>query len=102
MSETLYFGTDMPGGTVGLQAWQAFLDEAVTPAFPQGFSVWQATGQWRSEAGSLVREPSYVLNIVHPDTLALDGAVAGLAAAYKTRFRQEAVLRVKSAACVSF
>jgi hypothetical protein len=103
VSQTLYFGTEMPGGgRVEAPAWRAFLDRTVTPAFPQGFSVWTAAGQWRSDSGAIVQEPSYVLNIVHPDVPALDTAVAGIAAAYKRDFRQEAVLRVRSTACVSF
>lgn len=102
VSQTLYFGTDMPGGRVDAPAWKAFLDRTVTPAFPQGFSVWTAAGQWQSDSGAIVQEPSYVLNIIHPDVPSLDAAVAGIAAAYKREFRQEAVLRVRSAACVSF
>lgn len=102
VSELLYFGTAKAQGTVGPQDWKRFLDEAVTPVFPQGFSVWPAAGQWRMEGGTIVQEASYVLSIVHPDTPALEAAVAGIAGAYKTRFEQEAVLRVKGRACVSF
>jgi hypothetical protein len=102
IAEYLYFGTAKPDGQVSADDWRGFVDEVVTPKFPQGLSAWQASGQWRSAAGPIVREPSYVLNVVHEDGDASDAAIIGIMKAYKTRFRQEAVLRVRSPACVSF
>ncbi len=102
LSEALYFGTSKPDGTVGPADWQAFLDEVVTPRFPQGFSVWRAAGQWKSEAGSIVSEASYVLNIVHAGASSDRQALGDIVATYKTRFQQEAVLRVQGAVCASF
>ncbi len=102
LSEALYFGTSKPGGVVTAADWQAFLDEVVTPRFPQGLSVWRAAGQWKSEAGPIVSEASYVLNIVHAGAAAERQALGDIVAAYKTRFQQEAVLRVQGAVCASF
>ncbi len=102
IAEYLYFGTAKPGGVVSADDWKTFLDEAVTPGFPQGLSAWQASGQWKSAAGPVIRESSYVLNIVHESGEAADAAIVAIMKAYKARFRQEAVLRVRSAACVSF
>jgi hypothetical protein len=102
ISESLYFGTEKPGGTVSAGEWQAFLNESVTPRFPQGLSVWPAAGQWKSDAGPIVRETSYVLNIVHAGGGATDAALNEIVGTYRTTFQQEAVLRVRSAACVSF
>lgn len=101
-AEYLYFGVAKPQGQVSAEDWRAFLDEVVTPGFPQGLSAWQASGQWKSAAGPIVREPSYVLNIVHEDNEAADAAIIGIMKTYKSRFRQEAVLRVRGTACVSF
>ena len=101
-AEYLYFGAAKPDGQVSADDWRAFLDEVVTPRFPRGLSVWQASGQWKSAAGPIVREPSYVLNIVHESSETTDAAIIGIMSAYKSRFRQEAVLRVRSTACVSF
>jgi hypothetical protein len=101
-AEYLYFGVAKPEGQVSADDWRAFLDEVVTPRFSQGLSVWQASGQWKSAAGPIVREPSYVLNIVHESSEATDAAILGIMNSYKSRFRQEAVLRVRSTACVSF
>jgi hypothetical protein len=101
VQELLYFGTEMPSGHVTPEAWTQFLSEIVTPRFPNGFSTWPVSGQWRSASGGVIREPSYVLNLVHPDDVIPSKAVQEIITSYKTRFRQEAVLRVKSYTCVS-
>lgn len=101
-SDVLYFGTETPAGEVTPAQWDAFLRDAVTPRFPEGLTAWRATGQWRSASGSTVREGSYVLSIVHPDTGKADAAIRAIAGEYKARFRQEAVLRVRSRACISY
>ncbi len=101
MQEVLYFGTDTPSGHVTPEEWTQFLSETVTPRFPEGFSSWPASGQWRSASGQIIREPSYVLNLVHRDDPVPNKAVQDIIASYKTRFRQEAVLRVKSPTCMS-
>ncbi len=101
VQELLYFGTETPSGHVTAEAWTQFLSEIVTPRFPNGLSAWQASGQWRSASGQVIREPSYVLSLVHPDDIAPSKAVQEIIMSYKTRFRQEAVLRVKSYTCMS-
>jgi hypothetical protein len=102
IAEHLYFGTAKPGGQVSADEWRAFVDEVITPRFPQGLSVWQASGQWKPAAGPIVRESSYVLNVVHESNAATDDAIIDIMVAYKARFQQEAVLRVRSPACASF
>jgi len=102
VSELLYFGTARPGGVVSSDEWSGFLAREVTPRFPQGLSAWQAAGQWQSADGSLTREDSFVLSLVHPESEAAERSVQAIVAAYKARFQQEAVLRVRSQACVSF
>lgn len=99
--ELLYFGTDTPSGHVTPEEWAQFLSEMVIPRFPEGLSTWQASGQWRSASGQIIREPSYVLSLVHPDNPVPNKAVQDIIASYKTRFQQEAVLRVKSYTCMS-
>lgn len=101
-SELLYFGSQSPQGEVTADQWSDFLDKQVTPFFPDGLSVFRAAGQWHSEAGTLVRENSFVLNLIHPDNAADDNTIRRIMAAYKTRFKQESVLRVKSQVCTEF
>jgi|SRR5579862_2083139 len=84
----LLFGRDI-GNRVGVSevAWRRFVAREITPRFPDGLTVSNATGQWRDPAnGKMVREPSKRVEIVLPgradDEMRLD-AIAG---AYKRRF----------------
>lgn len=100
--DMLYFGTGQADGTVSPEEWARFLEATVTPRFPQGLTVSQASGQWRGTTGSIIRETSHVLQLVHPDDASSEKSIAEIVAAYKAQFQQEAVLRVKTDACVSF
>ena len=102
VSDTMYFGAAMPGGVVSAAQWSAFVESVVAPRFPRGFTTSDASGRWRSADGTSVNEASRVLFIVHAHDEASESAMRQIAAAYKSQFRQEAVLRVRSDACVSF
>jgi hypothetical protein len=97
----LYFGRTTPTGVVSDEDWSAFLRDVVTPRFPAGLTSWQAMGQWRSADGSLTREDSFVVNLVHPPAGTADADIAAIVSAYKERFQQEAVLRVRGNGCAS-
>ena len=45
---TLYFGLARPKGAVTELEWQLFLRDEVTKRFPDGLTVWEAEGQWRT------------------------------------------------------
>jgi hypothetical protein len=109
VEERLYFGTQRPdgGAPVSDAEWAAFVADTVAPAFPDGFTTWDAQGGWRGADGRAIREASHVLSVVHPgregdDAGAGGTAIAAVAAAYKARFAQEAVMRVRAPACVEF
>jgi len=91
----LFFGLSRPDGTIVSEAeWQDFLAEIVTPRFPAGFTIFAAEGQWRSDAtAAIMRESSRILLIVRRDGEDESG-IAALIDAYKTRFRQDSVLRL--------
>ncbi len=75
--------------------WRTFLDEEVSPRFPEGFSVLDAYGQWREETGStILRERSKVLVIVYADTAARRAGIEALCAAFKKRTGEKGVLVV--------
>jgi hypothetical protein len=99
----LVFGRSRPDGSVVTETeWQAFLAEHVTPRFPDGLTVLDATGQYRDRAGRLVREPSKVLILVHPAEPAALAAVEEVRARYRGLFDQESVLLIRSRAGVGF
>jgi Protein of unknown function (DUF3574) len=102
VNEFLYFGTAKPKGVVTAEEWSEFLRSVVTPRFPEGLTAWQASGQWKSADGAIAREASYVLNLVHPENEPTEAAIRAVVSEYKSRFQQEAVLRVKGHACASF
>jgi hypothetical protein len=102
VSDLLYFGMAKPtGGVVTDTEWAEFLRTTVTPRFPAGLTAWPASGQWRGADGQVVREDSRVLQLLHPVDAAAESAIGAIIAEYKKRFAQEAVLRVKSRACMS-
>ncbi|HXB98424.1 MAG TPA: DUF3574 domain-containing protein [bacterium] len=100
--DTLYFGLSRPGGAVTPEQWQAFLDAEVTPRFPDGLTVWPAAGQWRGASGRTEREASRVLEIVHPAGPDADAKLQAIRGAYKQRFHQESVLKVREAVQADF
>jgi len=102
VSNLIYFGASKPDGVVTPEQWADFLKNNVTPRFPTGFTEWKASGQWKNTDGKILQEESFVLNIVHPDDKSGDESIRSIIREYKAQFGQEAVLRVRSAACASF
>jgi hypothetical protein len=98
----LYFGRNIPGGgEVSDADWRGFLDDVVTPRFPEGFTVIDGEGQYRMSGGAITHERSKVLMVIVKGGDA-DLRLAEVAAEYKRRFRQESVLRRDAVSCVSF
>jgi Protein of unknown function (DUF3574) len=91
----LYFGQRTPDGFVTDVQWQRFINEAVTPSFPDGFTVLDAHGQWRNADGLVEREATRVLEIVHDQNPFTRERVHALAKDYKRRFAQHSVLVVQ-------
>jgi hypothetical protein len=89
---TLYFGTARPKGSVTELQWQIFLRDEVSTRFPEGLTVWEADGQWRTSAGTIEHERTKILILVHPDTSAAREAVRSIIARYCAAFDQQSVL----------
>jgi len=103
ISETLFFGRDIQmSGEVSDEQWQDFVDNVITPRFSQGLSVWPVYGQWKMADGTIVQEKSFALHVLHQNSAASNQAIEEIMSTYKTRFQQEAVLRVKDSACISY
>jgi len=98
----LYFGLSIPGGgEVSDDDWRQFVAAEICPRFPDGFTVLEANGTWRSDAGTMVGEASRVLLLLHSgsrDAAELDA----IRDAYIHRFNQKSVMRVDQPAQVSF
>jgi hypothetical protein len=101
--DTLYLGRNRPdGGRVDDAEWQRFVDDVVVPRFPDGFTVVEASGHWRSGSGAIERERSMLLIVLHGGDPASSAAMAAVAAEYRQRFRQEAVLHERGPTCAGF
>ena len=98
---TLYFGLARPKGSVTELEWQIFLRDEVTRRFPDGLTVWEAEGQWRTPAGNIDHEQSKVLLLVHPDTAAARQSVQAFIEAYRKTIEQQSVLWENARVCVS-
>jgi hypothetical protein len=100
----LFFGTSRPDGTVVTDdKFKRFLDQEVTPRFPDGLTLLTGQGQFKNAGGMIIQEKSKVLILLYPlkDTDA-NNRIEAIRAAYKAAFQQESVLRVDSRAGVSF
>jgi len=100
--DSLYFGAAKPGGVVTPEEWAIFLDDSVLPEFPEGLTSWAAAGRWGNAAGLVEREVSYLLQLAHNGSQEKDRAVQQIVHRYKSKFQQEAVMRIRSQACRSF
>lgn len=93
----LYFGRGVRGGPpVSMTDWKRFVASEVSPRFPAGLTVVDASGQFRDGDGSVNEEETFLLIIIHPPDASSDGHLAAIREAYKRRFRQEAVLQSDS------
>ena len=93
----LYFGRDKNDGTqVTEEEWSSFLDEVVTPKFPDGLTVLEGKGQYRLENGTIVKENSKVLILLYtPKTRLVNSRkIDQIRNEYKKRFKQESVMRI--------
>jgi hypothetical protein len=97
VSDRLFFGRAIPGGgEVSEAQWSAFVAEVIVPRFPEGFSVWRGTGHWKGDDGTPVSEETCVLEVVHGKDPMADAKLEEIARAYRQRFSQDAVMRVRA------
>lgn len=99
----LFFGLSRPdGGTIGEPVWQAFVDDTITPRFPDGFTLLEGAGQWRQSDGKILHERSKILLLLHPCDADATRKLEEIRTAYKQRFNQESVIREDGRVWVSF
>lgn len=102
----LYFSLgslDGKEGAVSPARWREFLDKEVTPRFPEGFSVFDAYGQWRDhDAKEPERLSTKVIVIVHENSPQPSSDIEAIRLAYKRLTGDLSVLRLSQPAQVSF
>jgi len=100
----MYFGQSMPGGhAIPPRAWTRFLSANVTPRFPDGFTVYDAYGQWMDpKMPRPSQERTKVVEIAASDSLAARTAITDIARSYRETFHQQSVGIVTSTSCAAF
>jgi len=99
----LLFGMKKPdGGDVTEDEWREFLDAEITPRFPDGLTVLTGYGQWRSTSGGVASETSRVLLVWLKSSIANNDKIESIRTAWKSRYKQESVMRIDDTSCVSF
>ncbi|MET9547907.1 DUF3574 domain-containing protein [Streptomyces sp. NPDC006627] len=94
----LFFGTERPDGgpAVTDKQFMAFVDEEVTPGFPDGLTIQDGRGQWRDANGRIERERSYELILLYPagEARKRDVLIEEIRSDYEKAFAQESVARL--------
>ena len=100
----LFFGRDIAShGPITDAEWNDFVIRAVTPQFPDGFTVIDGAGQYYDQAsGKLIREPSKILLVAADPDSDLKTRIGSVIAAYRAQFQQRSVGVITSEACAAF
>jgi Protein of unknown function (DUF3574) len=91
----LFFGTAKPEGVVTEEEFRSFVDEVVTPRFPDGLTLLKGDGQFRGEDNVVIKEQSFVLVLLYPYETSTKSSqrIQRIRELYKEQFDQESVLR---------
>lgn len=90
-------------GVVSPARWREFLDQEVTTRFPDGFSVFDAYGQWKDhDANVPERLATKVIVILHESSAKRESDIEAIRLAYKRITGDLSVLRLSQPAAVSF
>ncbi len=100
----LFFGlARRHGDPISNKEFRSFLDDIVTPRFPQALTVLSASGQFRGSGGWITREEAVFVILLYPladpDS---DRRIEEIRSAYRDKFQQESVLRIDDQSCVTF
>ncbi len=99
----VYFGRNIPaGGAVSEEQFARFLDEVITPEFPQGLTVFDAYGQMRHEDGMIEKQQTKAVLLVHEKTGANSDAVESIISEYRARFGKPQVMHTTQPLEVEF
>ncbi len=95
----LFFGRT----SVTDQAWSDFTAQVVTPNLPDGFTMFDADGQWMNpETQKISQERTKVIIVAVPDTPVTRTAIARVKDEYRQRFHQISVGTAIHPVCGAF
>jgi hypothetical protein len=82
-------------------ALRRFVDQEVTPRFPDGVTVVDGGGQWTGAENRMIREAAKVVMIVLPPKGDPTAHIEAVRRAYRAHFRQDPVVVLSPPACVT-
>lgn len=93
----IYCGRGIPaGGQVSEQQFADFLDKVVTKEFPKGMTVFDAYGQMEKTSGTIVKQPTKVILVVHEKSGENSAKVQKVAEEYRSKFGNPQVMHISS------
>ena len=100
----LVIGLSKPGGVVTETEWQYFVDSYITPKYRRGLTILDSDGQWMMQTGEVIKEDSKIIILLYGagSQAENDKNIEFIIDTYKKLHQQEAVLRIDTAAGVSF
>lgn len=100
----MFFGQSIKNrGPVTKQEWNSFLRQTVTPHFPDGFTVYDAYGQWQDrDTHRVTRENAKVIQIAVENTAEVRDGIAAISDTYRKRFQQQSVAILSNTTCAVF
>ena len=100
----LYLGRAVAGrADVSDTEWREFRDQVVTPALPDGYTVFDAQGAWmNTKSRTTIVEATKVLSVALPNTPESLAAIARIRGTWQSRFHQYVAGMTVHDVCASF
>ena len=100
----LFFGRNVRGrAPVSDAEWAEFAAQVITPAFPDGFTVFDGEGQWRNpQTGHIAGNRTKIVLVAAPRTPDLAQRLSAVIDAYKARFHHQSVGVITRDSCAAF
>ncbi|NBX50788.1 DUF3574 domain-containing protein [bacterium] len=98
ITTSIFMGANIPdSGTVSTSMFKSFIENEVANRL-DGFTITEGQGYWKGQ-----RERTFILTVIHSyEDVGIKVACEEVAKAYKSQFRQEAVLVASSETVTSF
>ena len=100
----LFFGRNTQGRQPVADAeWTEFAAQTIAPNFPDGFTVFDAQGQWRNpQTGQIVGGRTTILLVAAKRESDLSRRLSAVIDAYKAQFHQQSVGIITRDSCAAF
>ena len=97
----LFLGRQAAGAPIAAWDLQRFVEQEITPRFPDGVTVVDGGDQWKGSENKMIREASKVVLVVLPASGDTHHKVEAVRVAYRTKFKQNPVVVLPPPACTA-